>query len=32
MKIAQFHQGHLYAKSKPGEGSVFYILLPEKRK
>ena len=27
-KIAQNHQGTIYATSEPGQGSVFHILLP----
>ncbi|HEX8515415.1 MAG TPA: chemotaxis protein CheB [Bacteroidia bacterium] len=31
-KIAENHSGYICARSKPGEGSVFYVLLPKKQK
>jgi len=30
-KIVQNHQGEIFARSQPGEGSCFVILLPEKQ-
>jgi two-component system CheB/CheR fusion protein len=31
-KIAENHHGFITAKSKPGEGSTFYVILPKKQK